>query len=80
MEISINYNQWGVVMDFIEILKEIMLEKGLTQTQVSIRAGIKQSQVSEWLKGKSKPGYDSLKNLCKALDVTGDRILGLTDE
>ncbi len=67
-------------MDFIEILKEIMLEKGLTQTQVSIRAGIKQSQVSEWLKGKSKPGYDSLKSLCKALDVTGDQLLGLTDE
>lgn len=80
MEISINYNQWGVVMDFIEILKEIMLEKGLTQIQVSIRAGIKQSQVSEWLKGMGKSGYDSLKNLCKALDVTGDQLLGLTDE
>ena len=48
-------------MNFIEILKEIMIENNLTQTAFAKIIGIKQSQVSEWLKGKSKPGYDNLK-------------------
>jgi len=62
-------------MEFIEILKDLMQEKNLTQTELANKVGVKQSQVSEWLKGKSKPGYDSLKAICLALDISGDEIL-----
>ena len=44
-------------MKFSEILKEIMIEQNLNQSQLAKLVGIKQSQVSEWLKGKSKPGF-----------------------
>jgi len=64
-------------MDFIEILKDIMLECNLNQSKLAIKIGVKQSQISEWLRGKSKPGYDNLKAICLALDISGDRILGL---
>ena len=64
-------------MEFIEILKDIMFEQNLNQTQLAFKINIKQSQVSEWLKGKSKPGYDNLQAICKNLGVSGDRILGL---
>ena len=64
-------------MEFIDILKDIMIEKNLNQTQLANLIGIKQSQISEWLKGKSKPGYDSLKSICIALDISADEILGL---
>ena len=64
-------------MDFIEILKEIMIDYDLNQTQLANKIGVKQSQVSEWLNGKSKPGYDNLKEICLALGISGDRILGL---
>lgn len=67
-------------MEFIEIIKEIMSEKGLTQTEFAKAIGVKPSQVCEWLKGKSKAGYDSLKAICKALDVSGDEILGLSED
>jgi len=67
-------------MEFIEILNEIMKEKELTQTLLAEKVGVKQSQVSEWLKGKSKPGYDNLKAICKALNISGDEILGLSEE
>ncbi len=40
---------------------------------------IKQSQVSEWLKGKAKPGYDLLKKIAVAYDVSADYLLGLKD-
>lgn len=64
-------------MDFIEILKDIMIDFNLNQSQLADKIGVKQSQVSEWLKGKSKPGYDNLKVICVSLGISGDRILGL---
>ena len=64
-------------MRFIEILKDIMIDRNLTQTELANLINVKQSQVSEWLKGKSKPGYDNLKAICLALGVSGDQILGI---
>lgn len=64
-------------MDFIEILKDIMIEQNINQTELANKINLKQSQVSECLKGKSKPGYDSLKLLAQALSVSADRLLGL---
>ena len=64
-------------MDFIEILKDIMIDYNLNQSQLAQKIGVKQSQVSEWLKGKSKPGYDNIKAICASLGLSADRILGL---
>ncbi len=64
-------------MDFIDILKDIMVDYNINQSELAKKIGLKQSQVSEWLKGKSKPGYDSLKAICLGLGVSADRLLGL---
>lgn len=64
-------------MNFIEILQDIMIDFNLNQSQLANKIGVKQSQISEWLKGKSKPGYDSLKAICMSLGISGDRILGI---
>ena len=64
-------------MDFIDVLKDIMIDYDLNQSQLAGKIGVKQSQISEWLKGKSKPGYDSLKAICIALDISADTLLGL---
>lgn len=48
-------------MEFTEILKEYLEINGLSQTAFADLVGVKQSQVSEWLRGKAKPGYDILK-------------------
>lgn len=66
-------------MEFIEILKDIMTEYNLNQTQFAVKIGVKQSQVSEWLKGKSKPGYDNIKAICLALGISANYLLGLED-
>ena len=66
-------------MDIVEILKDIMIDLNLNQSQFAAKIGVKQSQVSEWLNGKSKPGYDNLKSICKNLGISGDRLLGLED-
>ncbi len=67
-------------MDFIDILKDIMIDYNLNQSQLANKIGLKQSQISEWLKGKSKPGYDNLKAICLALDISADRLLGIDDK
>ena len=65
--------------EFKEILKEFLLEKNLTQVAFAKKVGVKQSQVSEWLKGKAKPGYDVLKSIAVSFDITADYLLGITD-
>lgn len=64
-------------MDFIEILKDIMIDFNMNQSQLAAKLGLKQSQISEWLKGKSKPGYDNIKLICETLGISADRLLGL---
>ena len=64
-------------LSFSEILQEIMLEKSLTQTALAEKIGVKQSQVCEWIKGKSRPGYDNLRSMVENLDVSAERLLGL---
>lgn len=66
-----------VILSFSEILQEIMIEKSLNQTELAEKIGVKQSQISEWLKGKSKPGYDNLRALCENLDISAERLLGV---
>ena len=65
--------------DFKEILNDFLIENDLTQTAFAERIGVKQSQVSEWLKGKAKPGYDMLKRMALAFNVSADFFLGIKD-
>ena len=40
--------------NFSDILKDFLAEHNLTQAAFARMIGVKQSQVSEWLKGKAK--------------------------
>ena len=66
--------------EFSEILKHFLQANQLTQTEFAMKIGLKQSQVSEWLKGKAKPGYDSLKQMVIAYELSPNYLLGLDDE
>lgn len=66
--------------DFRKILQEFLKTEGLTQSAFAQKIGVKQSQVSEWLKGKAKPGYDSLKAMSSVFNVSSDYFLGLSEE
>ena len=66
-------------IEFKEILKVFLKEHDLTQTKFAGIVGVKQSQVSEWLKGKAKPGYDTLKRISLAFNISADYFLGIKD-
>ena len=65
--------------NFSEILKDFLAENNLTQVAFAKTVGVKQSQVSEWLKGKAKPGYDTLKTMALAFNISADYFLGIKD-
>lgn len=65
--------------NFCDILKDFLDENNLTQVAFANKIGVKQSQVSEWLKGKAKPGYDILRSMAIAFNVSADYFLGITD-
>ena len=67
-------------MEFSQILREYLTENEMTVSCFARAVGVKPSQVSEWLVGKAKPGYDTLKKMSSALNVTADYFLGNTDE
>jgi len=62
-------------LGFSKILGNIMKEQNLNQLALAGMLGIRQSQVSNWLNGKSLPGYFSLKLLCEKLGVSADFLL-----
>jgi transcriptional regulator with XRE-family HTH domain len=65
--------------NFSEILKDFLAEKNLSQVAFAKAIDVKQSQVSEWLKGKAKPGYDILKRMAIAYDISADYFLGIKE-
>lgn len=67
-------------MSFQNILSDILQEYHYSQTEFAKIIGVKQSQISEWLKGKAKPSYDTLKSISEKLNISTDYLLGRTDD
>ena len=67
-------------MEFREILEEFLIANKMTQSSFARVIGVKQSQVSEWLKGKAKPGYDTLRQMTISFGISADYFLGLKDD
>ena len=54
---------------FQKVLVDFMRENNLTQMQVSEKIGMRQSQVSNWINGKSEPTWRSILTLSIAFNV-----------
>lgn len=64
-------------MPYIEILKQIMSERGLTQQKFADILGVNQTTVSQWLLGRKKPGYDSIFQIYQKFDVPPNCLFGI---
>jgi transcriptional regulator with XRE-family HTH domain len=60
-------------------LKEIRLQKGLTQEELSEKSGVKQGLISNYEKGRRMIGEDNMVKLIRALETNADYFLGLID-
>ena len=58
-------------------IKELRIERGLSQKQLADKIGVAANTVSQYESGKSKTRIDVLANLAVELDTTTDFLLGL---
>ncbi len=67
-------------MPYVEIIKQIMLERGLSQEAFAKLIGVNQTTVSQWLLGKKKPGwYDSIQLLCEKFEIEPNDLFKFRD-
>ncbi|MEN6337946.1 MAG: helix-turn-helix transcriptional regulator [Phycisphaerales bacterium] len=58
-------------------LREIMKEKGLSQSDLAKKMGTSDSVVSKWLKDPSRSKLSTLRRVAKSLDVDVTKLMGL---
>ena len=64
-------------MHYVEVIKQIMQEKGLSQQAFAAALGVNQTTVSQWLLGKKKPGYDSIMLLYEKFEIEPNLLFGI---
>ena len=57
-------------------LTEVRKLRNLSQSELAHRSGIPSSSISNFDSGKRRPSFNSLLELCEALDVSSDYLLG----
>ena len=65
---------------FIERLKELRTEKGLSQKELGQILNTTNSSVCDWERGRSEPNLDTVAQIARYFDVSADYLLGLEDE
>ena len=64
-------------MSYIDIIKQVLQERGLSQQAFANILGVNQTTVSQWLLGKKKPGYDSILLLYEKFDIEPNLLFGI---
>lgn len=65
---------------FSDIFKQLLQNSNLSAYQMSKDTGISESLISNWKSGRQLPKYDSLNTLADYFGVSGDFLLGRTNE
>ena len=70
----------AVATTFAARLRLARERRDMSQSDLARRAGLDPSAVSHYEADQRRPGADNIRDICRALDVTADYLLGLTDE
>ena len=65
--------------DFSKNLKELRMEKGLSQQELAQIFNVTQSTVAKWESGDREPNFSILIELANSFEVSIDMLLGLKD-
>ena len=64
---------------FVERFKEVYYESNMIATEVCRKANISRTCFYSWNNGYTEPEIANFANLCKALNVSADYLLGISD-
>ncbi len=65
--------------EFAERLKDLRLEKGLSQRELAKSVNISHVAIARWESASRVPNAEAVVTLAKFFGVTTDYLLGLTD-
>ncbi len=69
----------GLIPHFGEKLKNLRLERGLSQTETGALLGVDRSTISQYELGGRLPSYDILIKIANTFHVSADYLLGIGD-
>ena len=64
-------------MNYIDILKDLMIEKNLSQAKLAQKLNVNQTTVGQWLLGKKKPSFDNIVAIYKQFGITPNELFGV---
>lgn len=67
-------------MEFAKRLKELRMEKGMSQMDLAVATNLSQSAIAKWELGKTEPTAAALIKLAAFFGETTDFLLGITEE
>ncbi|MBQ9103895.1 MAG: helix-turn-helix transcriptional regulator [Clostridia bacterium] len=66
-------------MEFKNRLRELRIEKNVSQVEIAKLLNMSKMAISHWEKGNSEPCIEQLKILAKYFDVSVDYLIGFTN-
>ncbi len=64
-------------MPYIEVIRQLVDEQELSQAGLAEILGVNQTTVSQWLLGRKKPGYDSMRLLYEKFGILPNSLFGI---
>ena len=64
-------------MVYIEIMKQLMFERNLSQQKLADILNVNQTTVSQWLRGKKKSSSDNILMFYEKFDIEPNRFFGI---
>lgn len=65
--------------EFSKRLKELRLDRKLTQIDVASAVGVSYGIISKWENSKRQPTLENIKSLSLFFNVSSDYLIGLSD-
>ena len=63
--------------NFSEIVLDIIIKHKLSQERLAKILQVNQTTVGQWLSGKKKPSYDSIKSIYENFGITPNELFGI---
>ena len=67
-------------MNYIEIIKDIMLEQNLSQEKMGEILNVNQTTIGKWLRGERKPTYDNILKFYEKFGIEPNDFFGINKD
>lgn len=66
-------------MNINENIKKARKEAGITQKELAEMIGVRQKDISRWENRERTPSIEAFSEICKALKISADTLLGIRE-